>query len=193
MRLIVITRSDFPVREARQIVQLFDNGLEILHLRKPEASLRACEHLLQQIPEKYYRRIKLHQHFDLVGRYSLLGVHCNSRYASKGEDWTGFHVSKSCHSLSELEEADGFDYLFLSPVFDSISKQGYRSAFSDELLCQARNQNRIHEKIVALGGVCADNLPLLKRYGFGAAAVLGAVWQAGDPLKAFNTLHKQIG
>ena len=63
------------------------------------------------------------------------------------------------------------DYVFLSPVFDSISKQGYRAAFSMETLEQARGI--IDEKVFALGGVTLDKITILEQLHFGGIAVYG--------------------
>ena len=37
-------------------------------------------------------------------------------------------------------------------------------------------------EIVALGGVSSSNLAILQKSGFDGAAMLGAIWQAEDPL-----------
>ena len=86
-------------------------------------------------------------------------------------------VSRSCHSLEEVAtHRTATDYLFLSPVFDSISKQGYRSAFPPAALREAAAAGIIDEKVLALGGVSEANLPEVRDYGFGGAALLGDIW-----------------
>ena len=72
------------------------------------------------------------------------------------------------------------DYVFLSPIFDSISNQGYGKAFTSEELQNAKNQGLIGERTYALGGVELSRLPALRALGFGGAAVLGALWNAPD-------------
>jgi thiamine-phosphate pyrophosphorylase len=69
------------------------------------------------------------------------------------------------------------DYLFLSPVFDSISKENYNSRFPESLLCDLKSKGIINEKVIALGGVNKHNISKVKDYGFGGAAVLGALWE----------------
>jgi thiamine-phosphate pyrophosphorylase len=66
-----------------------------------------------------------------------------------------------------------FDYVFLSPIFDSISKAGYKSAFTEEMLKEASDKGIIDEKVVALGGVTFDKIPYLKKLNFGGAAMMG--------------------
>ena len=50
MKLIVITTPQFFEGEAAAVTSLFQNGLEILHLRKPGASAEEMEYFLRQLP-----------------------------------------------------------------------------------------------------------------------------------------------
>ncbi|MDR3253081.1 MAG: thiamine phosphate synthase [Tannerella sp.] len=68
-------------------------------------------------------------------------------------------------------------YVFLSPVFDSISKVGYRQGFTSEELLSYRMQGFINKRVIALGGIYAGNISEIRRYGFGGVAVLGALWE----------------
>ena len=52
MKLIVVTAPTFFVEEDKIITALFEEGLEILHLRKPETPAMYSERLLTLIPEK---------------------------------------------------------------------------------------------------------------------------------------------
>ena len=63
MKLIVVTTPTFFVEEDKIITALFEEGLDILHLRKPETPAMYSERLLTLIPEKYHRRIVTHEHF----------------------------------------------------------------------------------------------------------------------------------
>ena len=92
MKLIVITRPDFFPGEAEAITTLFYYGLEILHLRKPESDITEIESLLDKIPEEYHSRIVVHEHFQLVNRYHLKGIHLNRRNPHVPQDYKG-HIS----------------------------------------------------------------------------------------------------
>ena len=182
MNIIVITKPDFFSSEAEQIVRLFEGGLQILHLRKPDSSLADYERLIRKIPAEYHNRIVLHEHFQLLEKYALRGVHLNKRNPSAVVETGGapslpIHISKSCHTIDELQNIENFDYVFLSPIFDSISKVGYQSAFSDEVLQKACEDGLVNQKVIALGGVNYENMNSLKKYNFGAVAMLGAVWE----------------
>lgn len=88
------------------------------------------------------------------------------------------------------------DYCFLSPVYDSISKAGYRSAGflapGPKAALLARALARPPLPVLALGGVAPGTLRALRGAGFAGAAVLGAVWQAagkgGDVVGAYRRL-----
>ena len=57
MKLIVVTTPTFFVEEDKILTALFEEGLDVLHLRKPETPAMYSERLLTLIPDKYHRRI----------------------------------------------------------------------------------------------------------------------------------------
>lgn len=179
MKFIVITSPEFVPGEAFLIKRLFSAGLDILHLRKPGSRTEECIRLLDEIPQELHSKIVIHDHFSLCGRYGLKGVHLNSRNPAPPESCNdGRHtISASCHSLQEAAmRTESLDYVFLSPIFNSISKQGYRSAYSGEELDTAAEIGIIGSKTIALGGISYDRIPQLRKWNFGGAAFLGDVW-----------------
>ena len=114
------------------------------------------------------------------GNFWRVHVRLNRRNpdAPKFARSSGLSLSYSCHSLSEVElRKPKMDYVFLSPIFDSISKRGYRSKFSLSELQKAGAEGIIDSRVVALGGITKDKLPLLQSLHFGGAAMLGAIWK----------------
>lgn len=170
-RTIVITAPGDVADEAGQLLCLLEAGITV-HIRKPEWDARRVRDLLLCIPPLYHPQLRLHSHFELLEQFPLIGgVHLNSRcpVAPKGVE----HISRSCHSLKELEDVDGYDYVFLSPIYDSISKTGYRSHFDlADLAPHLRGK-----RVVALGGVRPENFCELRQAGFSGAAMLGYVWE----------------
>ena len=187
MKWIVITPPSAVDNEAFLIAQLLDGGAFAVHLRKPGMSVDDCARLIENIPEGYRRHIVVHDNFGLCRRYRLQGIHLNSRNPLPPESHEGT-LSCSCHSIDEVKKRKkDMDYVFLSPIFDSISKQGYAAAFSDNELSDAAKAGIIDQKVVALGGVTARRAGQLRVWGFGGAALLGDVWRrAGrDDLKEY--------
>lgn len=186
MKVILITTPTYFVEEDKIITSLFEEGLDILHLRKPDTAPVYAERLLTLIPEKYHKRIVVHGHFYLKEEYKLKGIHLNHRNPTAPENYSG-HISCSCHSLQEVQsKKNKFDYVFLSPVFDSISKENYNSAFSAEEIRAAAKQGIIDKRVIALGGIDEENILQIKDYGFGGAAILGSIWNQFDPTHDFN-------
>ena len=171
--LVIISEPGFFSGEAEALRRLLD-GLECrVHLRKPGSTELQMRGLIEALPEEFRPRLTLQDHLQLATEYGVGGVHPTSRFPEIPPCWRGL-VSRSCHTLDEVAACQDADYLFLSPIFDSISKSGYRSAFTDALL---RSASEIDGHVYALGGVRPENFPLLKEYGFGGAALLGHVWR----------------
>lgn len=176
MKLIVVTAPTFFVEEDKIITALFEEGLDILHLRKPETPAMYSERLLTLIPQKYHKRIITHEHFYLQEEFSLMGIHLNTRNPKEPHDYSG-HISCTCHSLDEVRNKKHFyDYLFLSPIYNSITKTGVTSGFTAEELRQAEKSKIIDSKVMALGGITSDNILEIKDYGFGGAVIMGDLW-----------------
>ena len=172
MHLIAVTRPEFFAEEPSQIVDLLKNGFKKVHLRKPESTAGELAELIERIPAEYREKLVLHDHYELAETYGLKGLHLNRRNPNPPVGYQG-RLSASCHSLAEIPVAlERCDYVFLSPVFDSITKPGYRAAFTEEELQKADLTN-----VYALGGVTPAKLPQLEKLGFAGAALLGAVWK----------------
>lgn len=180
MKLIVITTPRFFIEEDKILTTLFEEGLDYLHLRKPDTAPMFSERLLTLIPEQYRKRIVTHDHFYLKEEFNLMGIHLNHRNPNPPENYRG-HISCSCHSLEDVKSKKSpCNYVFMSPIFDSISKQNYLSTYSAEEIRQASKDGIIDKKVIALGGIDAENIPLIKDYGFGGAAILGDLWNRFD-------------
>lgn len=94
--------------------------------------------------------------------------------------------SKSVHSWEEFKQLPaGLEYAFISPVFDSISKRGYRA--NAELL--GIPQGPLPCRPIGLGGVSADTIGLMIARGWTGAAVLGWIWEhPGEAVRRFEQL-----
>lgn len=197
MQLIGITNETVFDGEGALLNRLFAEGMQTLHLRKPLAAEAETETLLGSIDRRFHKQIVLHDHFRLLHTFSLKGVHLNRRNPFRPDLPANMSVSCSCHSLQCVEASiDTHDYIFLSPVFDSISKAGYSHAFTEEQLLDAKSKHLINHKVMALGGISPETIPLAAQYGFGGVAVLGSLWadylQTGDEtalLQRFGNLQ----
>ena len=193
MKLIVITSPQFIGGEASYITSMLQKGIDLVHLRKPESSTHDCAKLLDAIPEELHRRIVIHYHHCLCEDYHLGGMHISPFHMNEQTHRCNGTVSRSCHSIDEIASfKSSYDYLFLSPIFNSISKHGYHGAFSASQLQEAQQKGIIDNKVIALGGITANNLSIVKQLGFGGAALLGDVWQHADTKELDDYLNKLI-
>lgn len=178
MRIIVITSPDFIAGEVTLINQLLNAGIYRIHIRKPQASADEVRILIEGIESKWHTRLSLHDHHHLAIEYGC-GIHLNARNPIPPEDAKKDTLfSASCHSIEEVgKRKTQCDYVFMSPIFDSISKHGYSAAYSQDELNKASAKGIIDKKVIALGGVTPNHIPYLERMGFGGAAFLGHVWR----------------
>ena len=178
MKLILLSTPEFFVEEDKIISALFEEGLDYFHLRKPGSEPIYCERLLRLLPEKYHARIVTHEHYYLKDEFNLRGIHLNhaTNPSMVPARYRG-HISRSCHTLEEVETGrDSSDYVFLSPIFDSISHPENRAAFTSQQLHDATRAGIINKHVMAAGGITTQTLPLLRDYGFGGAVILGDLW-----------------
>lgn len=199
MKLIVVTAETFSDKESVAINRLFERGLERLHLRKPFASRNETERFILQIDPSHYAQIVLHDHYALTKTFPLGGIHLNRRNSKALIDKGLLTFSRSCHTFEEVKASHDCDYVFLSPLFDSISKMGYKQQFTPEQLADAQANGIINDRVIALGGITVENISQIRRYGFGGVAVLGSLWgdfvrdgSVSELLRRFETLSDEI-
>lgn len=168
--------------EATIIQQLFAEGLEVFHLRKPEADEQAVRQLIEAIPAEYHNRIALHGFFHLMKYYNIHRWHFREehRQETAKEEMVrlkdkGYVLSTSVHDLPTLQRLTSlFSYAFFSPVFDSISKQQYKGVAGADFYLKSA-QKPI--PVIALGGVDTGNIQSAMAMNFDGAALLGAIWK----------------
>lgn len=197
-RLVLLTAPAALPDEPRRLTELLALGLPRLHLRKPGWPAAQLEALIQALPPQFHERLVLHGHHALVHRYRLGGLHlpAGQRTAATRRPalLPGQTLSTSFHSLAEIAgHRRRYDYVFLSPIFDSISKEGYASNFDlavvRAFLQKLAGRAGYRPPVLALGGVDYQHIALVRQAGFAGAAVLGAVWQSTDPVAAFRALE----
>lgn len=83
-------------------------------------------------------------------------------------------IGRSCHSLDEVQraEAEGCDYVTISPVLPSHSKPGYGPPLGLAELRRVCAATRL--PVVALGGIDATNQQACRAAGAASVAMLGA-------------------
>ncbi len=198
MKPIVITteKIDIASLEALQIAILVGNNGCRVHIRKKGYSNEEIDNFCANLVSTGVDRslITLHGSLELVKKYGFGGVHLPLNMADKSTLPEGVLLSVSCHTVEEAERATvmGVDYLFLSPIFDSVSKKGYLSAHKPDELREWLKQRVGTTKIVALGGITRKNISLPYEWGFDGVALLGTIWQGDSPTDAYQKSTAQL-
>lgn len=185
MKLIVMTKPTFFVEEDKILANLFDEGLENLHLYKPGAAPMFSERLLTLLGEDYRRKITVHGHFYLKDEYKLKGIHIDDAHTEPPSGYKG-NVTRTCHAISDLKEAKKHsNYVFLHSIYDSQTNPNEKQSFTHEELTEAARQGLIDKKVYALGGMNLDNVKEARDLGFGGIVICGDLWNR------FN-IHQEI-
>lgn len=191
-KIIVITDEQAVPHEAEAIIALLEAGAFRVHIRKPQASAEEVRTLLQQIPQQYHLYLSIHDHFELTKEFTEIGIHINSRNQNAPMFFEQC-ISASCHNETDLlHNKPHCYYLFLSPCFDSVSKQGYKAAFSEEELLKLSYAATIDSKVFALGGINSETIKRANRIGFGGACVLGYLWETYKRDNDINGLVERL-
>lgn len=190
MIVLIAPENDIP-NEIEILHQLFKEGLQYYHLRKPDKDYQGHCDYLNQIEEQYHNRIVVHYFHELINEFNLKGIHFQEqkridnidnpgRYF-KGLSMFGKTISSSFHEPEVLEACEfEFDYHLLSPVFSSISKKGYEGRGFDV--------NAINKRIIGMGGISPGNISKAYDLGYKGVAVLGSVWKSKNLVKSFLNL-----
>lgn len=185
MKLIVMTKPTFFVEEDKILANLFEEGLENLHLYKPGASPMYSERLLTLLGEGYHSKITVHGHFYLKEEYRLKGIHIDDAHTEPPSGYKG-NVSRTCHLIEELKEAKKkANYVFLHSIFDSQTNVDEKASFTMAQLEEAAKDGLIDKKVYALGGMNLDTIKAVKDLGFGGIVICGDLWNR------FN-IHNEI-
>jgi len=217
MKLVVISPEADEPREHVVLPELFSAGLERYHVRKPHWSQEKMSAWLDVVPNKWRSRLVLHQHHDLAVKFGCGGVHFKDPEVGRGvpaepgilgrDDAPHrplrmrdlppcLFTSRSCHDLASLDTALGdYDAVFFSPIFPSISKQGYRPTIALEIVAERLSRRTDAERkteVIALGGITPANVTCCAELGFDGVAVLGALWQSAEPLEVFDALQQSL-
>ena len=196
MKLIVFSNHNGLHSEPKQVVRMFEHGLDTLHLRKPKLSSKDLVEYLELIPSEYHDRIVIHSHHKLAKKFNLKGVHFSKVHRDKSYNtklkYLSFRlrfgnilITRSCHKIYKLQEnIDRYAYVFLSPMFETISKKSHSGLFSERHIKKALATTI--RKVYALGGVDESKFKELNDLGFEGVALLGAIWDTDqEPFNAY--------
>lgn len=175
MKLAILTQPTFFVEEDKIITTLFEEGLDILHLQKPDSEPVYYERLLSLLPNDCYDKISVHEHYYLKDEFDLHGIHIDNPEEEIPENYRK-HVTRSTNRISDLKEMKKkCDYVCLHSLFDSLH-DNVKASLTVAEMQQAANSGLIDKNVFALGGMALENIPLAKDLGFGGVCICGDLW-----------------
>lgn len=195
MHLIIISPPEDVPGETQIVDSIFARLPVIYHLRKPGKVDEQLADYLNRIAATCHFRVMVHGYKKLLRRFNLKGIHYSEKVRCQQpqaiRQFRRAHpdsrISSAFHHITDVPDSHGlFDYIFLRPIFDSISKKGYHAAFDHADL--RRCLSRTGHTVIALGGIDEQRVAMAARLGFKGVAVLGSVWESADPEKAAGRL-----
>lgn len=195
--MIVITNPIPTTNEIDTIHSLFENGLKLLHIRKPDFSAAEMKAFLLEIKLELRQQLVLHSHHQLAPAFGINRLHLSENIRKEIcpemlylYNEQGVHLSTSTHDIESFNDLRiFFEYSFLSPVFPSISKTNYQS--DTDLFESIKSRTNFSTRLVALGGLSSENISKTIEAGFDNVALLGSIWNSNNPIKKFK-LCQQI-
>ncbi|MFD1017546.1 thiamine phosphate synthase [Winogradskyella rapida] len=192
MIILIAPENDIP-NEIEMLHQLFQEGLTCYHLRKPGKKFSQLLSYLNDIDSAYHNRIVVHHCHELINDFNLKGIHFKEQIRKNHGDHLDAYLKKlnllqktisaSFHDLEDLKTCPfQFDYHLLSPVFSSISKEGYKGRRFDV--------KTIDKTIIGLGGIVPETIAPTLKLGYKGIAVLGGVWNTENPVESFKSIKR---
>jgi thiamine-phosphate pyrophosphorylase len=199
-RLMLITDRRQARRPLVEVVrESFEGGCRWVSVREKDLGTNDRRRLtreLVKLGDIYGATVTLHGDVATAEAARAAGVHVGqgtSPGAVRSILAGDVLVGASVHSWAEAEQAqaDGADYVTVSPIFETASKPGYGPALGLEILsefCEA-----LRTPVVALGGVTPETAVSCIEAGASAVAVMGEVMRADDPRETMRAYVNRLG
>lgn len=191
--IIVITSEDIVQNETEIINQLFQEGLNLLHIRKPFINSEEMTDFIQKIDSKFHSQLVLHSHYDLAENFNISRFHFREIDRQNGlfQSFTDKIISTSVHDIETFNLlSEDWEYAFISPVFPSISKKGYGE--NSNILNDIKKRDNSNVRLIAVGGINEKNINEVFESEVDGVALLGAIWENDEPLNVFRKCRQSI-
>ena len=163
---------DQPLREVAMEAE--KAGVDYFLLREKDLSPRELLSLAQDLRPLLHRtRMMIHARLDVALACKADGVHLqkdNIPVAAVRSKYRNLTIGYSAHSFEEMKmvEEEGADYVFISPIFQPLSKQSNLPPHG--LATLTGWTTRMSIPVFALGGVSHQNVSELEKAGCSGAA-----------------------
>ncbi|MCW3160933.1 thiamine phosphate synthase [Chryseobacterium oryctis] len=191
--IIIITPEKYIQNEVEAINELFREGLDLLHIRKPFFTQNEMADFIQKIDKTYHQQLVLHNNYEVTKKFDISRFHFREtdRQNNDFENFVGNIISTSVHDIETFNELnENWEYSFISPIFPSISKKGYGE--NSTILNDINKRDNIEVKLIALGGINENNIQKVIDCNVDGVALLGAIWESDEPIKIFEKCRQSV-
>ncbi len=191
--IVVITPEELVQNETEIINELFQGGLDLLHIRTPFINSEEMSEFIQKIDSDFHSQLVLHSHYDLAKEFDISRLHFREidRQNDLHQSFKDKIISTSVHDIETFNElGNEWEYAFVSPVFPSISKKGYGE--NATVLNDIIRRENSKVKLIALGGINDKNISEVFKSNVEGAALLGAIWDSEKPLNVFKKCRQNV-
>lgn len=191
--IIVISPEELVQNETEIINQLFQEGLDLLHIRKPFIVQNEMKDFIQKIDSKFHSQLVLHSHYDVAENFNISRFHFREIDRKNGlyQSFTDKTISTSVHDIESFNHLNkDWEYAFISSVFPSISKKGYGE--NSTILNDIKKRDNSNVKLIALGGINENNINEVLDNKVDGVALLGAIWENTEPLNVFRKCRQNV-
>ncbi|MGZ3864480.1 MAG: thiamine phosphate synthase [Bacteroidia bacterium] len=196
MKIVVISPKYSSDNEQQNIIKLFESGLQSFHLNKPLYKFNQLKEYIDGIPKEFHDRIIIHTHHKLITEYNLQGVHYtrmhfeptlknwwqNKRLSPFTENMVKTATHRKLAALYEKSDIP-LDYVFLNPVFDTITGK-IQSEFHEDLIRKANARQGL--KVIAQGGIDTRRIEQVSKLGFFGMALNNFLWSRENPVEEYK-------
>ena len=191
MEITVISSPNDELTEIEDVVRMFDAGLKHFHIRKPRMNKQQLSNYIQRFPNKFRSQMILHSYHGLANQFKLGGIHLSREHRRRNKFYSlrlwlkrkmnpELVVTRTFHKLTDItSDRRRYNYAFLSPIFDSVTRSSLAGGFSKRALLIVIPQAK--QPIYALGGITVERLKLVNQNGFHGAAFHGSIWESEIP------------
>ncbi|MCU0416215.1 MAG: thiamine phosphate synthase [Cytophagaceae bacterium] len=162
-----------------------------IHFRKPSYTREAYSKEVSTLSPLAISKTMFHEHHELSLEFDVKGIHYKSHQAIHPIA-SKLISSKSFHDFDTLlNEGHRHHYAFISPLFPSISKEGYTSSFtSDEIKNKLTEANSKNISVIGLGGISDTNIEQWTKWNLAGVGLLGTIWNNENPITQFERILK---
>lgn len=183
----------------QQVEKALKGGATFIQLREKnmdDDAFLAAALEIKELTDRYHVPFVINDNVDVAVRSGADGVHVGQSDMEAGDVrrllGSDRIIGVSAHNVAEAlaAEKSGADYLGVGAVFSTTTKEDVKTVSYDTLseICAA-----VHIPVVAIGGITADNIALLKGSGVSGVAVVSAIFGAEDITVATKKIYNAVG